>query len=227
MLAAFGPVLHHALIRNNSTQTQVTRNKRLRTNLLDPIRLGCARLRSRPAGHLHLLFWRSPWRYRLALPRGMRTTRSERGNWSRAAPPLLCGQNAGARGCIASEAYTALRRETIDDSIQPCFDSSSGCRRTSHRRLPYDSSGACGQTRSASRPPGRSSKATTTTARPPRQSPLAPWKWQRELRTFLRTRGSAAEDQQDAGRPTAGPEERYYTGQPATRGGDGPAAGSD
>jgi len=43
MLAAFGPVLHHALIRNNSTQTQVTRNKRLRTNLLDPIRLGCAR----------------------------------------------------------------------------------------------------------------------------------------------------------------------------------------
>ena len=46
MVAAFGPLIHYPLFRNDATQVQVARNKRLRTNLLDTIRFGCARLKS-------------------------------------------------------------------------------------------------------------------------------------------------------------------------------------
>jgi len=46
MVAAFGSVPHYAPFPNGSTQPQVIRNKRLTTNLLDTIRLGCARLTS-------------------------------------------------------------------------------------------------------------------------------------------------------------------------------------
>ena len=46
MVAAFLPLLHCPPFRINSTQTQVARNKWFRTNLLDVIRFGCARLKS-------------------------------------------------------------------------------------------------------------------------------------------------------------------------------------
>ena len=56
MVAAFGPAIHYALFRNDATQTQVARYKRLRTKLLDTIRFGCARLKSGTGGRVSPFF---------------------------------------------------------------------------------------------------------------------------------------------------------------------------